>query len=94
MEKCTQSLRLFGLSFLINNVIGNEGMSQQAAAAALALGAARVVILLWKPWPDDLSISVEHEFGGWAGDIRRNKPGEMMDFVVNYVRVYQYKELL
>jgi len=28
---------------------------------------------------------------GWAGDIRKNKPGEITDFVVDYVRVYQYK---
>jgi len=41
-----------------------------------------------------LLLSVEHEFGGWAGDIRKNKSGEMTDFVVDYVRVYQYKELL
>jgi len=31
---------------------------------------------------------------GWAGYIRRNKPGALTDFVVDYVRVYQYKELL
>jgi len=39
-----------------------------------------------------LLLSVEHQFGGWAGDIRENKC--MTDFVVDYVRVYQYKELL
>jgi len=38
-----------------------------------------------------LILSVEHELGGWAGDISLNKPGEMTDFVVDYVRVYQYK---
>jgi len=27
----------------------------------------------------------------WPGE---NKPGEITDFVVDYVRVYQYKELL
>jgi len=41
-----------------------------------------------------LNLSVEHEFGGWAVDIRKNKPGEITDFVVDYVRAYQYKELL
>jgi len=41
-----------------------------------------------------LILSVEHEFGGWAVDIRKNKPGEITDFVVDYVRAYQYKELL
>jgi beta-glucanase (GH16 family) len=38
-----------------------------------------------------LILSVEHELGGWAGDISKNKPEEMTDFVVDYVRVYQYK---
>jgi len=38
-----------------------------------------------------LLLSVEHQFGGWAGDIRLNKPEDMTDFVVDYVRVYQYK---
>ncbi|MDR2687298.1 MAG: glycoside hydrolase family 16 protein [Oscillospiraceae bacterium] len=43
-----------------------------------------------------LHLSVEKETRGlqrlgWAGDIHRNKPGDMMDFVVDYVRAYQYK---
>lgn len=39
-----------------------------------------------------LILSVEHVFQSWLKeDIRRNKPGEMTDFVVDYVRVYQYK---
>ena len=38
-----------------------------------------------------LLLSVEHQFGGWAGDIRENRPCGMTDFVVDYVRVYQYK---
>ena len=42
--------------------------------------------------PQWLILSVEHEFGGWAGDIRENAPGGMTDFVVDYVRVYQYKQ--
>jgi len=41
-----------------------------------------------------LLLSVEHQFGGWAGDIRENKPCELTDFVIDYVRVYQYKELV
>ena len=41
-----------------------------------------------------LILSVEQEYGGWAGDIRNNRPDEMTDFVVDYVRVYQYKELV
>ena len=42
---------LFGVSYLINNVIGNEGMNRQAAAASLALAGAQVlVLLLWNPW--------------------------------------------
>jgi len=41
-----------------------------------------------------LLLSVEHQFGGWAGDIRENKPRDMTDFVIDYVRVYQYKALL
>jgi len=41
-----------------------------------------------------LLLSVEHQFGGWAGDIRGNKPEGMTDFVIDYVRVYQYKELI
>ncbi|MDR2687296.1 MAG: glycoside hydrolase family 16 protein [Oscillospiraceae bacterium] len=42
--------------------------------------------------PEWLILSVEHQFGGWAGDIRENK--EMTDFVVDYVKAYQYKELI
>jgi len=43
-----------------------------------------------------LLLSVEHNSGGtnswaWAGDARKNKPGDMTDFVVDYVRAYQYK---
>ena len=43
-----------------------------------------------------LLLSVEHHAGGfkglfWAGDIRKNKPEDMTDFVVDYVRAYQYK---
>ncbi|MCL1952011.1 MAG: glycoside hydrolase family 16 protein [Oscillospiraceae bacterium] len=46
-----------------------------------------------------LILSVEHHHGGfkglfWAGDVRKNKPEDMTDFEVEYVRVYQYKELL
>ena len=44
--------------------------------------------------PQWVILSVEHEFGGsWAGDIRNNTTNgvEMTDFVVDYVRVYQYK---
>ena len=41
--------------------------------------------------PEYLILSVEHELGGWAGDIRDNAPEDMTDFVVDYVRVYQYK---
>ena len=42
-----------------------------------------------------LHLSVEKETKGlqrwvWAGDIRKNKPGEMTDFIIDYVRVYQY----
>jgi len=39
--------------------------------------------------PEYLVLSVEHQFKGWAGDIRNNT--EMTDFVIDYVRVYQYK---
>jgi len=39
-----------------------------------------------------LLLSVEHQLGGWAGDISANKPEDMTDFVIDYVRVYQYKE--
>lgn len=40
-------------------------------------------------------LSVEHHAGGikslfWAGDVRKNKPEEMADFEVDYVRAYQY----
>ena len=38
-----------------------------------------------------LLLSVEHAFDGWAGDVRQNKEA-MTDFVVDYVRVYQYKD--
>ena len=41
-----------------------------------------------------LILSVEHNLGqldGWPGDIRKNKPGEITDFVIDYVRAYQYK---
>jgi len=39
-----------------------------------------------------LILSVEHTFNAWwGGDIRNNKPSDMTDFVVDYVRVYQYK---
>jgi len=31
---------------------------------------------------------------GWAGDFRKRKGSDMTDFVVDYVRAYQYKELL
>jgi len=41
---------LFGVSFLINNVIGNESLNRPAAAVALSLAAAQVLALLWKPW--------------------------------------------
>ena len=41
-----------------------------------------------------LLLSVEHQAGGWAGDIRENRPCDMTDFVIDYVRAYQYKELL
>jgi len=44
--------------------------------------------------PQWVILSVEHAFGGtWAGDIRNNiiNGVEMTDFVVDYVRVYQYK---
>ena len=41
-----------------------------------------------------LLLSVEHVIGGWSGDITNNKPGDMTDFVIDYVRAYQYKELL
>ena len=42
-----------------------------------------------------LLLSVEHEFGTvWTGDIRENKPEDMTDFVIDYVRAYQYKDLL
>ena len=37
-------------------------------------------------------LSVEHQLGGWAGDIGNN--AEMTDFVIDYVRVYQYKEVV
>jgi hypothetical protein len=41
-------------------------------------------------------LSVEHHSGGirsafWAGDVRRNKPEDFEDFVVDYVRAYQYR---
>ncbi|MDR2687297.1 MAG: glycoside hydrolase family 16 protein [Oscillospiraceae bacterium] len=37
-------------------------------------------------------LSVEHSFNPWfGGDVRDNKPGDMTDFVVDYVRAYQYK---
>jgi len=44
-----------------------------------------------------LLLSVEHntkppDSWVWAGDARKNKPGDMTDFVVDYVRAYQYKE--
>jgi len=44
-----------------------------------------------------LILSVEHHRGGfkglfWAGDVRRNRPEDMTDFEVDYVRAYQYKE--
>ena len=39
-----------------------------------------------------LLLSVEHQLGGWAGDISVNKPEDMTDFVIDYVRAYQYKE--
>ena len=41
-----------------------------------------------------LILSAEHNqggFDGWPGDIRKNKPGEITDFVIDYVRAYQYK---
>lgn len=38
-----------------------------------------------------LILSVEHEYGGWAGDIRNNNMDDVTDFVVDYVRAYQYK---
>jgi len=42
--------------------------------------------------PEYLLLSVEHEDGTvWSGDIRENRPEDMTDFVVDYVRVYQYK---
>ena len=46
-----------------------------------------------------LILSVEHHAGGlkslgWAGDIRRNRPEDMTDFEIEYVRAYQYKEKL
>jgi len=44
--------------------------------------------------PEFVILSVEHATGGtWAGDIRNNTINgvEMTDFVVDYVRVYQYK---
>jgi len=42
--------------------------------------------------PQWLLLSVEQVIGGWAGDISNNSPCEMTDFVIDYVRVYQYKE--
>ena len=45
--------------------------------------------------PQFMILSVEHNLGkldGWPGDIRKNRPGEITDFVVDYVRAYQYKE--
>lgn len=41
-----------------------------------------------------LLLTVEHQRGGWAGDISKNKPEDMTDFVVDYVRAYQYKDLM
>ena len=43
--------------------------------------------------PEFVILSVEHAFSGWTGDIRNNTLNgfEMTDFVVDYVRVYQYK---
>ena len=46
-----------------------------------------------------LILSVEHHAGGikslgWAGDIRKNRPEDLADFEVEYVRAYQYKEKL
>ena len=41
--------------------------------------------------PEYLLLSVEHQLDGWAGDIRENSV--MTDFVVDYVRVYQYKDM-
>jgi len=41
-----------------------------------------------------LLLSVGGGWGGWEGDIRKNKPGAITDWAVDYVRAYQYKELL
>ena len=42
--------------------------------------------------PEFLILSVTNWFdSAWAGDIRNNNPEDMTDFVVDYVRVYQYK---
>ena len=41
-----------------------------------------------------LLISNAAAYGDWSGDIRKNKPGVITDWVVDYVRAYQYKELL
>ncbi|MDR1465652.1 MAG: glycoside hydrolase family 16 protein [Oscillospiraceae bacterium] len=40
--------------------------------------------------PEYLILSVEHQTGGWAGDIRQNTE-PATDFIVDYVRAYQYK---
>ncbi|MDR3313931.1 MAG: glycoside hydrolase family 16 protein [Oscillospiraceae bacterium] len=40
--------------------------------------------------PEFLILSVEHETGGWAGDVGANTE-PLTDFVVDYVRAYQYK---
>jgi beta-glucanase (GH16 family) len=40
--------------------------------------------------PEYLILSLEQQFSGWAGDISLNQPGEMTDFVIDYVRAYQY----
>jgi len=41
-----------------------------------------------------LLLSVGGGYSGWDGDIRKNKPGVITDWAVDYVRAYQYKELL
>lgn len=42
-----------------------------------------------------LSVEIDGDNGvpskSWSGDINANKPNEITDFVVDYVRVYQYK---
>ena len=41
-----------------------------------------------------LLLSVEHAIDGWAGSITDNKSNaDMTDFVIDYVRVYQYKDI-